>query len=150
MCNFLYMRKYRNYSNNDLIMFSKEVKSMAQLLRKLNLKVVGGNYAHMKQLLQKLGIDCNHWTGKAWNRGQRLKNWDSYSKVKYFRKHLIKERGIQCQSCQLKTWLNFPIPLEIHHVDGDRTNNKLDNLLLLCCNCHSQTDNWRGKQNKLN
>ena len=37
------------------------------------------------------------------------------------------------------------IPLEVHHLDGDRMNNELSNLQLLCPNCHALTENWRGK-----
>lgn len=38
------------------------------------------------------------------------------------------------------------IPLEIEHVDGDRTNNELANLKLLCCNCHALTPTWRRRK----
>lgn len=54
-------------------------------------------------------------------------------------------RGHQCEECLLKEWNNKLIPLEIHHKDGDHLNNKLDNLQLLCPNCHSFTDNYRGR-----
>ncbi len=37
------------------------------------------------------------------------------------------------------------IPLEVHHIDGDNRNNDVDNLLLLCPNCHALTNNYRGK-----
>ena len=39
-----------------------------------------------------------------------------------------------------------PITLELEHIDGNSTNYDEDNLLLLCCNCHSQTDTWRRKK----
>lgn len=48
--------------------------------------------------------------------------------------------------CKLHKWLNFPITLEVHHIDGDRTNNNEENLQLLCPNCHSYTDNWRNRK----
>lgn len=41
--------------------------------------------------------------------------------------------------------MGHEIPLEVHHVDGDRLNNELSNLQLLCPNCHAQTDNYCGK-----
>lgn len=50
-----------------------------------------------------------------------------------------------CEQCGLKEWLNQPIPLELHHKDGNRHNNTLDNFMLLCPNCHAQTDSYRGK-----
>lgn len=137
------MRKYRDYSDEDIIRYSKEVNSIAQLLGKLNLKQAGGNFANMKRLLQKLNIKTDHWKGQAWNKGQQLKDWSKYTSFKHFRKHLLKERNFRCESCNRKTWNKKQIPLEIHHADGDRTNNKLDNLKVLCCNCHATTETWR-------
>ena len=140
------MRKYRDYTNDDVIQAAKDVSSLAGLLRKLNLVQAGGNYANMKRLLQNLNVDTSHWTGQAWNRGQQLKDWSKYTKVEHLKKHLIILRGHQCENCKLKTWLDINIPLEVHHIDGDRTNNNVDNLQLVCCNCHALTKNWRNKK----
>jgi hypothetical protein len=137
------MRKYRNYTDDDVVNYSKEVKSIAGLLRKLDLKTVGGNYRNIKRLIQKLNIDTNHWTGQGWNKGQQLKDWSEYTKVVNCKKHLIKEKGNTCEECKLSEWRDKPIPLEVHHLDGDNTNNELSNLQLVCCNCHAQTENWR-------
>ena len=54
-------------------------------------------------------------------------------------------RGHACENCGKKEWLGKPIPLEVHHLDGDKLNNELSNLQLLCPNCHALTDNYRGK-----
>ncbi len=51
----------------------------------------------------------------------------------------------KCESCGLTTWLDKPIPLELHHIDGNRNNNTLENFQLLCPNCHAFTDSYRGK-----
>jgi predicted HNH restriction endonuclease len=58
---------------------------------------------------------------------------------------LAKHRGPRCQSCGLDVWMGEPITLEVHHLDGDSTNNEEDNLLLLCPNCHALTGGWRGR-----
>ena len=63
-------------------------------------------------------------------------------------KPLIELRGHMCECCQNSEWLNQPINLQVHHIDGDKTNNCLDNLQLLCLNCHSQTDNFGAKNRK--
>ena len=94
------MRKYREYSDDDVIKYAKEVKSMAKLLTKLGLKTVGGNYNHMKHTLQRLQIDTSHWTGQAWNRNEQLKDWSQYSRVNGLKKHLIELRGHQCENCK--------------------------------------------------
>lgn len=51
----------------------------------------------------------------------------------------------KCESCGLTTWLGNPIPLEVHHKDGDKHNNVIENFELLCPNCHAFTDSYRGK-----
>ena len=141
------MRHYREYSEEDIKRVAIEVSSLSQLLKKLGLRASGGNYGNMKKLLCQYKVDCDHWTGQGWNKGKRLKDWSQYARVANCKKHLISERGHECQHCNLKLWLNVAIPLEIHHIDGDRTNNDSENLLLLCPNCHSMTINFRGRKN---
>ena len=58
---------------------------------------------------------------------------------------LVALRGNYCAGCGLSEWQQQSIPLEVHHKDGDHLNNELDNLELLCPNCHALTENWRGK-----
>ena len=51
----------------------------------------------------------------------------------------------ECEKCHNTEWNGQAIPLQIHHIDGNHFNNSLDNLQLLCPNCHAQTDNVCGK-----
>ena len=62
-------------------------------------------------------------------------------------KRLIKEgyKEAKCECCGNKEWMGYPIMLELHHIDGNRQNNQLSNLQLLCPNCHSITDNFKSK-----
>ncbi|MBR5604248.1 MAG: HNH endonuclease [Bacteroidales bacterium] len=55
----------------------------------------------------------------------------------------IKEH--ECEMCKRTTWNGQPIPLELHHIDGDRFNNVIENFQLLCPNCHALTDSYRGR-----
>lgn len=119
----------------------------ASALKTLGLKSVGGNFATIKRWVHKLDINIEHWNGRRWNKGLQLKSWENYSRIPNLKKHLIKTLGHKCENCLISVWYDLPICLEVHHVDGDRTNNKLENLQLLCPNCHSLTDNWRGKKN---
>ena len=47
-----------------------------------------------------------------------------------------------------KEWRGKPLSMELHHVNGDGRDNRLENLRLLCGNCHAQTDNWGGRGRK--
>jgi 5-methylcytosine-specific restriction endonuclease McrA len=62
------------------------------------------------------------------------------------RKSLIQIRGHACEECKNTRWKNLPINLTLHHINGDSKMNTLDNLLLLCWNCHSYTPNY-GRKN---
>lgn len=62
-------------------------------------------------------------------------------------KKLLREgyKKHECEKCMRTTWMGEPIPLELHHIDGNRRNNSITNLVLICPNCHAQTDSYRGK-----
>lgn len=140
-------RKYRNYTNEDIIFHAGQVKSMAGLLRALGLKG-GGNHLNMRRKLQQLKVDTSHWTGQLWSKGEQLKDYSNYTRSRSLKKHLIKDKGNVCECCKLDTWLGSPITIELDHIDGDRTNNNLSNLRLLCPNCHSFTPTWKNRKRK--
>jgi hypothetical protein len=146
---FIGMSTNRLYSDDDIIFYAKEVKSLAGLLKALGLKTAGGNYSNMRRLLQKLNVDTSHWTGQGWCLGHQKKDWSNYTHNRCLKPHVVKTRGHQCESCKNTQWMGLPIPLELHHVDGDRTNNTHENLKLLCLNCHSFTKNFRNKKRNL-
>lgn len=65
------------------------------------------------------------------------------------RDYLLETRGNKCEKCnQSNIWNNELLSMQIHHKDGNKHNNNLDNLLVLCPNCHTQTDNWGFKTRK--
>jgi hypothetical protein len=63
---------------------------------------------------------------------------------------LVEHRGYKCETCGLSEWMEKPIPIELHHIDGNSDNNSEDNLQLLCANCHGQceTHKRRNKNGK--
>ncbi len=138
------MRNYLKYKDEDVIKISGLVSSMAQLLKGLGLKEAGGNYANMRKTLQRLNLSCDHWTGQGWSKDKQTKDWSDYNKNSSVKKHLIKLRGNKCEICLLEEWLGKEIKVELHHINGDRTNNEPENLQLLCPNCHSFTNNFRS------
>lgn len=137
-------RKYRVWTDRELATAVKESKSIAEVLRKLNLQVAGGNYHSIKTNISRLNLDISHFVGQAWNK-DTYHNIGDLKKPSAIKRNLIKLRGHRCEECQLTEWLALAIKLELHHIDGNRNNNQDANLQLLCPNCHAYTDNYRGK-----
>ena len=63
------------------------------------------------------------------------------------KKHLVIAgyKQNKCERCGIDVWSGEPISLQLHHIDGNPTNNSLENMMILCPNCHSQTDNFGSK-----
>jgi transposase len=63
-------------------------------------------------------------------------------------KQRLRQAGLlseSCEECGLREWRGQPLALQLHHRNGDGLDNRLENLVLLCANCHSQTENWGGR-----
>lgn len=126
-----------------------ENKSKAFMARELDC-----NPKTVNSVLKKLGIEyAGNQSGKGytkektkWTLFQYLENSTDIQSNKV-RAKLLEEgyKKYQCESCGLETWLGKQIPLELHHKDGNRNNNTLENFELLCPNCHAFTDSYRGK-----
>jgi hypothetical protein len=141
------MSKYRNYTESDIKKAVLQSKSIANVLRILDLKPVGGNYETIKRKINELDLDTSHFIGQAWiAKGTAIKKFDDITKPETIKKRLINERGYKCENCNLSVWLNKPICLELEHISGDRSNNTRENLKLLCPNCHAQTPTWRRRK----
>lgn len=63
------------------------------------------------------------------------------------RRKLIEEgiKEAKCERCGITEWCGDTVPLELHHLDGDHFNNKLENLIILCSNCHAQIHGYNKK-----
>lgn len=134
--------------------------SYAEIIKKLGLIPAGGNYDTIKRRIKRLNLDTSHMTGKGWNTGVRfspvikakplneiLVKDSPFINTNHLRERLLSE-GIKdnvCECCGLKVWMGKPLRLEIHHINGDRSDNRIENIQILCPNCHSLTDNYRGK-----
>ena len=71
----------------------------------------------------------------------------TYSNMTKFKSRLIKANLIEykCSCCGITEWNGKPLTLQLHHINGNNRGNRLENLTFLCPNCHSQTDNFSGK-----
>lgn len=146
------MKKWEKFTKEEIEQFAKESYSYAELARKCGYDDHSGSYSSViKDMVNQLNLDISHFTFQGWNKD----NFD-YSRFVYGKKirsvnmldAIIALRGRKCECCGLEEWMGKPIPLEAHHKDGDELNSTLENLQLLCPNCHAMTDTYKGKNIK--
>lgn len=152
--------KRTKLSDSEFASLVEASLSLCQVITSMGLNPNGGgNYKSVQRRIESLSLDVSHFTGRLYSKGKTLppKQELSYYLVKgkfisshRLRKRLIKE-GIfeaKCYSCLNSTWLGRPIPLELDHINGDHLDNRLENLTILCPNCHALTPTYRGKNKK--
>lgn len=141
--------KWKSFSKEEIENIVKNSISNREVAEKLGYaKDGGGTAAALKKMYEEYQIDTSHFKSQGWNKDNFNYERFTYGKIikaANAKQALIALRGHQCDNCKLEQWLEQPIPLEVHHKDGDHLNNELDNLVLLCPNCHALTENWRGK-----
>lgn len=152
------MSKNNIISKEEAEKIVKNVYNIADFCRAVGWQPRGANYKIFHKYVKEYNLDISHFTFGKSNLGNKLKI--GLSKEDFFKKDkLIKSIDIRkklfseglkenkCEICGISSWLDKPIRLQIHHKDGDHFNNELDNIQLLCPNCHSQTDTYAGKKN---
>lgn len=133
--------------------------SYAEVCRKIGLRPVGSNYKTVKAKIALYNLDNSHFTGQRWNKGKRntektaiyplndiLQKGIIYSSDS-LRKRLIKSelKKNECELCHIS---GEEISLELHHINGDHYDNRIENLQILCPNCHSKTPNFKNRNGK--
>ena len=146
-------------NKQELEQLVKESITLKECLIKLGLHSTSSNsYKKLNYFISLYEIDISHFKKGGIDSVKRHKLplddilnglhplYDS-NKLK---KRLIKLKYFErcCDTCKLFMWNDLPIPLALDHKDGNSTNHALQNLRLLCPNCHAQTANFCGKNIK--
>lgn len=127
-------------------------QSLAEILRKQDKSSSGAALKLLKNELDAYGIKYKflpyHMRAKKELNDILVENsnYQSSKLIKRLFEEKIKEQ--KCECCGISEWQNKPITLQLHHINGNHNDNRLDNLIVLCPNCHSQTDNWGNKKEK--
>ncbi len=150
--------KKRKWSNERLTIIVKESFSLRQVIKKLGLVPAGGNYLHVQRIIKELDLNTSHFLGKGWSSGIKLQfkprisiesiltennNYQSYKL-----KNRLFDLGVKKQKCELCGWeqksKDGRIPVELDHINGNHLDHRLENLRILCPNCHSLQSTHRG------
>ena len=152
----------RSWTDDDLSRAAAASSTLAEVQRRLGFRPSGGMHRFLKAHLKRLSISTEHFLGQGWARGQRhpggyrarplneiLVRESGFLSTAGLRKRLI-TAGLKlpiCEHCGLDTWRGERLPLALDHVNGDTRDNRIENLRVLCPNCHSLTDTWCGRKN---
>lgn len=146
----------KSWSDEDLTLFVKSSFTISAVLRQLGLSVSPGNYKSIRRHAKRLKLDISHFTGRAHgtSRIPEARTLDqllvdgsdigsSALRPKLIKAGLLRE---ECADCKVgPVWNRKPLTLQLDHINGVSTDNRLENLRLLCPNCHSQTTTFTGK-----
>ena len=153
--------RQRSWTDEQLSSAVAQSMNMKQVVAALGLSPKGaGNWATIRRHIDRLGLSTSHWIASGWRsvnflREQPLKEIlvaNSTYRTGHLKERLfragIKER--KCEHCGLTEWMGQPIPLELDHANGIPDDHRLENLRVLCPNCHALTPTWRGRQKNRN
>ena len=148
------MRTDINERKKEILQWIEEGQSKAQIARNIKCKPETLNRYLISWGINYKGNQCGKGISKPNKKSMTLFEYLNESKdiqTNKLRKKLLDEgyKEYKCECCGNSEWMGKPIPLEVHHKDGNRDNNTLENFELLCPNCHAFTDSYRGKNSKI-
>ena len=148
----------RKWSDQDLVNAVKSSFSVRQVLKILGLVPAGGNYQHVQRIIMEMKLDTSHFLGRGWSAGMKFHFRPKMSLESVmvensgYQSHKLKQRlfdaGIKSVQCELCGWAERApdgrIPVELDHINGNHFDSRLENLRILCPNCHSLQSTHRG------
>ena len=155
-----------SYSKSELQEIVDASVGYTDILKKIGMSPKGGNPKTLKRIIAEYNIDTSKldsnrralYSKCAYGTHRKTRvdvediingkvSWQGSARL--LRK-LIKSgyKESKCEVCGITEWQGKPISMCLHHIDGNHDNNSIDNLQVLCPNCHSQTDNYAGKKLK--
>jgi len=132
----------------------KESTSFCEVCRKANIVATTGNYNTLKKIVEDNKIDISHFKRQGGGKKNKIDINDvlnnkrqitTYRLAKLLIKHGLKECKCENPKCGITEWMGEPLKVVPHHINGNHNDNRLENIMFLCPNCHSYTDNFGGK-----
>jgi 5-methylcytosine-specific restriction endonuclease McrA len=147
----------RSWTDEDLVAAVRDGNSVVDCIRALGLSDKSAkNWTRVRAQIDALGLSTVHWQREATRPGAKIPLSEILVKGSTYatstlRLRLLSEGVLEhrCASCERTEWLGQPIALELEHINGVSNDHRLDNLKMLCPNCHAQTPTWRGRKNRI-
>ncbi len=147
---------YKKIDKEELSNIVQNSKTFAEVMRKLGYTANRGNsYQPLKKYLRENNISFSHFLGKSNGLAknetfplEKILVKDSiYTNMTRLKLRILKSNLIEykCAICGINEWLGKKIVLQLDHINGNNRDNRIENLRLLCPNCHSQTETYCGK-----
>ncbi len=156
----LYSKRWEESILRDAVASSESVR---QVLVKLGLRPAGGNYQQFHHYVEHYNIDTSHFLGQIWRLGKKIPRepvyqlsellvQNSFTSIVNLKRRLF-AAGIKKPKCEECGWntqsTDGRIPVELDHINGDHLDNRIENLRILCPNCHSLKPTHRGSNIRL-
>lgn len=151
-----------DYSKELLEKEVKESFTLTDLCKRLGVGTSGGNFKTIKKYLRLYNIDISHFISGTIISKKRYEGYgvkkeldeilvknSTYTSTTEIKKRLYKSglKEEKCEKCGITNWLGEKITLQLEHINGDNLDHRIENLLILCPNCHSQTKTFCSKTN---
>ena len=154
----------RKYTQEEFIQAWLSSKTIGEVAKKLGCNQSGGGYVVLRAAAQELKLPADHMINYGLNAGPSYNRFkpiplsailvenSAYTNIARLKIRLLRDGLLEARCygevCGLTEWKGKPISLQLDHINGDKRDHRIDNIRLLCPNCHSQTDSFAGRNKR--